>query len=96
MKDLLETLGRERERSNATAKALKCILKALHGSSAKKETSLEKHMCLRNKKWDGNVSRLKHIDKLKSELEESIQLFEKNTIERGQMMKEHRDRESGL
>lgn len=92
----LETLGRERERYNATVKALKYDLKALHGGNVGSETSLQEHMRLLNEKWDGHESRVKQVDKLKSELEESIQLLEENAKEREQMMKEHEDRTDTL
>eukprot|EP00571_Detonula_confervacea_P000638 CAMPEP_0172321896 /NCGR_PEP_ID=MMETSP1058-20130122/44583_1 /TAXON_ID=83371 /ORGANISM="Detonula confervacea, Strain CCMP 353" /LENGTH=1036 /DNA_ID=CAMNT_0013037507 /DNA_START=105 /DNA_END=3215 /DNA_ORIENTATION=+ len=92
MKERLESLGRERERYNATVKALKVDLKALHAGNVGPETSLQEHMRLLNEKWDSNSSRLKQVDKLKSELEESIQLLEENAKEREHMMKEHHGR----
>ncbi|KAL7531232.1 hypothetical protein ACHAXR_006455 [Thalassiosira sp. AJA248-18] len=96
MKERLETLGRERERYNATVKALKVDLKALHGGNAGPETSLQEHMRLLNEKWDSNESRLKQIDPLKSELEESIQLLEENAKGREQLLKEHHSRVDSL
>ena len=46
MRDRLETLGRDQEQHNATVKALKYDLKALHGGNVGLETSLQEHMRL--------------------------------------------------
>jgi DNA-binding transcriptional regulator YbjK len=92
MKERLEVLSRERERYNATVKALKVDLKILHGGDVGAETSLQEHMRLLNEKWETNDSRLKQNDKLKSELEESIQLLEERAKEHDSMTTEHNDR----
>ena len=89
MKNTLDKMRSERERYNATVKALKVDLKALHGGNVGVETSLQDHMRLLNEKWDSNESRLKQVDKLKSELEESIQLLEDNAKDRERMLKDH-------
>ncbi|KAL7545355.1 hypothetical protein ACHAWF_008709 [Thalassiosira exigua] len=92
----LEALGRERERYNATVKALKVDLKALHGGDAGPETSLQEHMRLLNERWDANEVRLRQTDKLKGELEESIQLLEEHATEREKMIREHGTKVDGL
>lgn len=92
LKERLESLGRERERYNATVKALKVDLKALHAVNVGPETSLQEHMRLLNEKWDSTTSRVKQIDKLKHELGESIQLLEENAKDREHMMREHHGR----
>jgi chromosome segregation ATPase len=89
VKERLEVLTRERERYNATIKALKIDLTMLHGADAGNETSLQEHMRLLNDKWESNETRLKQADKVKSELNESIQLLEENSKERENMKKEH-------
>lgn len=92
MKERLELLSKERERYNATVKALKVDLRILHGGDVGAETSLQEHMRLLNEKWETNDSRLKQVDKLKSELEGSVQLLEEHAKERT----EHHDRVSRL
>ncbi|KAL3784076.1 hypothetical protein ACHAW5_008016 [Stephanodiscus triporus] len=92
MKERLELLSKERERYNATVKALKVDLRILHGGNVGAETSLQEHMRLLNEKWETNDSHLKQVDKLKSELESSVQLLEENAKERA----EHHDRVSRL
>jgi len=89
MKERLDTLGRERERYNTTVKALKVDLKALHGGKVSVDTSLQEHMRLLNEKFESNESRLKQVDKLKSELEESVHLLEENAKESEIMTKEY-------
>ena len=64
-------------------------VKALYGGNVGPKTSLQEHMQLLNKRWEGNDSRLKQIEKLKGELEESFQLLEENANKRERMMKEH-------
>jgi chromosome segregation ATPase len=96
VKERLEVLTRERERYNATIKALKIDLTMLHGADAGNETSLQEHMRLLNDKWESNETRLKQADKVKSELNESIQLLEENSKERENMKKEHNVKVSKL
>ena len=96
MKERLDTLGRERERYNATVKALKVDLKALHGENVGVETSLQEHMRLLNDKWESNETRSEQVDTLKSELEDSIRLLEENAKEREKMMKDYHDRVTSI
>merc|ERR1719291_635915 len=78
-----EALGRERERYNATVRALKVDLKALHQKQdTGPETSLQEHMRLLNERWEGHVDRLGSLEKLKPELERSIAMLEESAEER--------------
>merc|ERR1719291_658114 len=74
-----EALGRECERYNATVRALKVDLKALHQQQdTGPETSLQEHMRLLNERWEGHVDRLGSLEKLKPELERSIAMLEES------------------
>jgi chromosome segregation ATPase len=88
----VESLGRERERYNATVKALKVDLKAIHQENVGPETSLQEHMRLLNAKCESNHSRLEQVDKLKSELQTSIHMLEENEKDRERLLKEHNHR----
>ena len=96
VRERLEVLTRERERYNATVKALKIDLTMLHGADAGNETSLQEHMRLLNERWEANETKLRQADKVKSELNESIQLLEENSKERENMKKEHNVKVSKL
>lgn len=96
MKERLETLGRERERYNATVKALKYDLKTLHGHDIGPETSLQEHMRLLNEKWESNASQVEHADRLKSELDESVSLLEENAKDRERLLRDHSATVEGL
>ena len=90
-RERVETLTRERERYNATVKALKVDLKALHQQpSVGPETSLQEHMRLLNEKWEGHVERLEGVEKLKSELEGAMAMIESGQAERDRMVEDHR------
>ena len=92
-RERVETLTRERERYNATVKALKVDLKALHQApSVGPETSLQEHMRLLNEKWEGHVERLEGMEKLKSELEGAMTLVEGGQAERDRMVDDHREK----
>ena len=92
MKERLDVLSKERERYNATVKALKVDLQILHGGDIGTETSLQEHMRLLNEKWETTDSCVKQIDKLKTELEEGTHLLEDHIKERERMTIEHNDR----
>ena len=94
MKERVDSLIRERERYNATVKALKMDLKSMHGKNGVgSETSLQDHMRYLNEKWELNESRLKEAEKIKAELHESLQLIAEHGKERDQMIKVKRDLE---
>ena len=93
MKERVESLNRERERYNATVKALKVDLKSMHRKNVGSETSLQDHMRYLNEKWEINESRLKEAEKIKAELDESLHLIAEHGKERDQMIKTQRDLE---
>ncbi|KAL3807599.1 hypothetical protein ACHAXA_002243 [Cyclostephanos tholiformis] len=92
MKERLDVLSKERERYNATVKALKVDLQILHGGDVGTETSLQEHMRLLNEKWETNASYVKQVDKLKTELEEGTRLLQDHIKERESMIIENNDR----
>ncbi len=93
MKERVESLNRERERYNATVKALKVDLKSMHRKNVGSETSLQDHMRYLNEKWEINESRLREAEKIKAELDESLHLIAEHGKERDQMIKIQRDLE---
>jgi chromosome segregation ATPase len=93
LKERVESLIRERERYNSTVKALKVDLKSMHGKHIGSETSLQDHMRYLNEKWEANESRLREAEKIKAELNESLQMIAEHGKERDQMVKIQRDLE---
>lgn len=91
-----DSLQRERERYNATVKALKVDLRALHQESAGSETSLQEHMRMLNEKWQESSNRLKKLEKLDKELTKSMELLEEGERERERMGKEYEGRVESL
>jgi chromosome segregation ATPase len=83
-----DSLQRERERYNATVKALKVDLRALHRENAGVETSLQEHMRILNEKWQDNALKLEKISTLEEELTRSMRLLEDQESERDITSKE--------
>ena len=81
----MDSLQRERERYNATVKALKVDLRALHGENAGTETSLQEHMRILNDKWQDNTMGLEKMKTLEDELAKSMALLDKQENDRGSM-----------
>ena len=84
-----DSLQRERERYNATVKALKIDLRALHQQNAGTETSLQEHMRMLNEKWQDSSNRLAKVEKIENELTKSLELLEESEKERERMGKEY-------
>mmetsp|Transcript_19328 Transcript_19328/g.37641 ORF Transcript_19328/g.37641 Transcript_19328/m.37641 type:complete len:1058 (-) Transcript_19328:117-3290(-) len=82
VKERVETLTRERERYNATVKALKVDLQALHLGNIGAETSLQEHMRVLNEKWDEHLT-------IKSDLQKSTRALEEARKDREHMAKQH-------
>lgn len=99
MKDELTTvtskansLQRERERYNATVKALKIDLRALHKENVGTETSLQEHMRILNEKWVENVSKLEQSKPLEEELAKSMALLDEQENARERLSKEYEEK----
>jgi hypothetical protein len=82
-------LQRERERYNATVKALKIDLRALHQQNAGTETSLHDHVRMHNEKWQDSSSRLANVEEIEDEPTKSLELLEESEEGSGRMGKEY-------
>jgi chromosome segregation ATPase len=88
----VDSLQRERERYNATVKALKVDLRALHQENAGPETSLQEHMRILNGKWQDSVLRLEKMRSLEDDLAKSLRLLEDQERERERESKDYESR----
>lgn len=87
-----DSLQRERERYNATVKALKVDLRAIHQQNVGTETSLQEHMRILNEKWQDTGMKLEKIKTLEDELSKSMTLLDQQENERELMAKDYENR----
>lgn len=84
-----DSLQRERERYNATVKALKVDLRALHQQNVGTETSLQEHMRILNEKWQDTGIKMEKMKTLEDELSKSMALLDQQENEREQLSKDY-------